>query len=564
MITANMTLYQALLQEARQHPEREALIVEDVRLTYGQLLARCEALAWGLHRAGLQPGERVASLLPPGWPAVVLLFALARLGAVAVPLNPQFRRRQLEQILAEVEPVFLFTAAPPHTAEDPATIREVAAAVPSLRQVVLVEDGEGTPWSELLRHAPPAEWSEGPASPDDLAVILYTSGTTGQPKGVMHSHRGLITPVLASLTLRRMWLHAPSPARLLQMAGLVARYGTRLLQAAGKPQTFLTALGTSAIAGVEVVLQALLMGDRLILMPHFHPVETLRWIQRERVTVLIAVPFALGVLVKMRDLERYDLSSLLICGTGSAPCPPELARQVQERFGCAVHIGFGTTEIGGGISATSIEDSSERQAETVGRPMPGMEVRVVDEQGRPLPPGAVGELVCRSPSRMLGYYRAPELTREVLDPEGWYHTGDLATMDEQGFIRIVGRKKDVIIRGGQNIYPAEIEHFLMSLPGIREAAVVGVPAPAGGEQVWAFIIPEEGATVDAQEVLARCRGALARYQVPEQVRFVSTLPRSALGKVNKVALRAEALQEFSAKPAQEVTLGTDGSAPANA
>ncbi len=551
MVTTAMTLSQALLEEAGAHPDREALVCGRERQTYGELAARVEAIAGALQRLGAGRGERVAILLSPGWRFVALTFALARLGAVAVPINPQLRRRQLAHIVAEVQPAML--VAGEGLVEARVAVDE---AWPQCRLVVAEDDGQaGKPvphcrsgdlcFDELLRGAPLEAGAPGPAGPDDLALILYTSGTTGQPKGVMHSHRGLIAPVVASTRLRRMWLHQPTPAQLARMAGLVARYGLRLLQAAGRPQTFLTAVGGYAIAGIEVMLQALLMGDRLILMPRFHPVETLRWIERERVTVLVAAPLALSVLLRVSDLERYDLSSLLIVGTGSAPCPPELAREVQQRFGCAIHIGYGMTEVGGGIAATSVEDSAARQAETVGRAMPGMEVRVVDEAHRPLPPGEVGELAVRGESRMLGYYGAPELTQEALDEEGWYYSGDLAVMDAQGFIRIVDRKKDVIIRGGQNIYPAEVEQFLAAHGAIREAAVVGVPGPSPtrDERVWAFVVPEEGAAPSAREVLDYCRGALEAYKVPDQVRFVDSLPRAALGKVRKGELRALAAGE---------------------
>ena len=546
MLTSGMTLGEAFDEVASLHPGREALVCGADRFTYGQLSARARAVAGGLYRLGIRKGDRVASLLPPGWHSVVLFLALVRLGAVAVPLNPGLRHRQLSHILREVEPAALIVAGDGSTAEAPDAIRSLAQELPSACRLVVSDGGDtGDPsFDQLLAGEPLAASAAEPLAPDDLAVILYTSGTTGWPKGVMHSHRGLIGPVVASMRLRRMWLHRPSPAQLARMAGLVTRYGMRLLQAAGRPQTFLTALGGHAIGGIEALLQALLMGDCLILMPRFHPLEALRWIEEERVTVLIAPPLALSVLVRMRDLDRYDLSSLLICGTGSAPCPPELARQVQQRFGCAIHIGYGMTEIGGGISATSVEDSPDRQAETVGRAMSGMEVRIVDEQRRPLPPGQVGELACRGESRMLGYYRSPELTREVMDEEGWYYTGDLAVMDEQGFIRIVDRKRDMIIRAGQNVYPVEIERFLQTHEAIREAAVVGVPGPAGDERVWAFVLLEDGAGLSAREVLDYCRSALEAYKIPDQVRFVSEFPRSALGKVKKTDLRAQAAREI--------------------
>ncbi|HOG47063.1 MAG TPA: AMP-binding protein, partial [Anaerolineae bacterium] len=530
MITTERTLGQALCEEAAAHPAREALVCGADRLTYAELAARVEALAGGLQRLGLGRGDCVALLLPPGWPFVALFFALARLGAVAVPLNPQLRPRQLGEILAELQPAAM--ALESDAGQACAGLVEAGAQCWLIRvdagqagkpapqasgaglpacgasaEQAAGQAAKPAPWkvgfAELLSGEPLAE--PGAVAPDDLAAILYTSGTTGRPKGVMHSHRGLVAPVVASTRLRRMWLHVPTPAQLGRMAGVVARYGLRLLQAAGRPQTFLTAVGGYAIAGIEVVLQALLMGDRLILMPRFHPLEMLRCVERERVTVLVAAPLALSLLVRIQEPRRYDLSSLLIVGTGSAPCPPELARQVQRRFGCAIHIGYGMTEVGGGIAATSVEDSAARQAETVGRAMLGMEVRVVDEARQPLPPGQVGELAVRGEGRMLGYYRAPELTEEALDADGWYYTGDLAVIDRQGYIRIVDRKKDIIIRGGQNIYPAEIEQFLVTCHDISEVAVVGVPDDEWGQRIEAAVVLRPDASVGAEALRAHCR-----------------------------------------------------------
>lgn len=330
-------------------------------------------------------------------------------------------------------------------------------------------------------------------------------------------------------------------------AKALVRYRQRLLRAAGRPQVILSTVGCHTITGLEAMLQALLMGDKLVLMPRFDPLEAVQLVERERVTILIGVPMAYSMMLTVQDLDRYDLSSLLICGTGGAPCPPELAREMQERFGCAVHIGFGTTELAGGIAATSLDDSGTLQAETVGQAMPGMEIRIVDEQRRELPTGQVGELACRGENVMLGYYRAPEKTAEVVDEEGWYYTGDLALVDERSYLRIVGRKDDVIIRAGVNIYPAEIERYLEAHEKIKGAAVVGVPAPIGGERTWAFIILVEGAEMTAKDVLRYCRAELEAHKVPDQVRFVADFPRAASGKPQKFLLREIALQEVSRK-----------------
>jgi len=553
MIHTRMTLAEAFQQVADHHSEGEALVCGDARHTYGQLAQQVSSLAYGLTKLGIGRGDKVGLLLRNSPEFVITFFALAKIGAVSVLLNPQLRRRQLDHILRECEPVAVVTSDTPGMSEAIETVRDVQQELCSLQHLIFTggDKNAGLWLNELMVVTPPASFAPFDVAPEDLLALIYTSGTTGMPKGAMHSHRGLIAPVVASIKLREMWLKRPSPKTAARMVKVLARYGLRLLQAVGRQQTMLSPMGLHAIAGVEIMLQALLMGDRLVLMPRFHPIELLQLVEKERVTILIAVPMTFAVLLRLRDLDRYDTSSLIICATGSAPCPAELARDVRERFGCAVHIGFGTTELAGGVSATSIEDSDERQSETVGQAMPGMEVKIVDEQGQEVPPGEVGEMVCRGESVMLGYYRAPEATAEVVDEDGWYHTGDLAAMDEKGYLRIVGRKKDMIIRGGQNIYPAEIESYLLSHDKIREAAVVGVPAALGGEQVWAFLILEDSTELTTQDVLEYCRVGIEAHKIPNQVRFVPDFPRSAMGKPQKFKLREMAQQGRRSRMAQD-------------
>jgi len=525
----------------------------EARVAYGQLLERQSALARGLHDLGVRKGDSIVALLPPGPEFVYLFLALAELGAVMVPLNPHLRRRTLGGVLRDAAPVALVAARP--------IGGDLLHQAASLRHVILIDghtdQGEGRVLSlaGLMERGRAAPAPETAVSPRDLLALLYTSGTTGTPKGAMHSHRSLIAPVVASIKLRELWIQRPGLRKLGQAAKALARYRGRLLRAVGRPQTFLSTVGWHTITGLEVMLQALLMGDRLVAMPRFHPRRALQLVERERVTILVAVPTAFRVMVGLPGFERYDTSSLLICGTGAAPCPPRLAREIQRRFGCAVHIGFGATETAGGIAATTIADSDERQAETVGRPMPGVEIKVVDEGGRKLPPGQVGELTCRGDGVMIGYHRAPEMSARVMDADGWYHTGDLAVLDHEGYLRIVGRKKDVIIRGGHNVYPAEIEDYLTSHPGIREAAVVGVPSPLEGESVWAFVLLENGVQMTLQQVMSHCRAALEPYKIPKRIRFVSEFPRSETGKPQKFRLRARALGEM------EENRGTKGDDP---
>jgi fatty-acyl-CoA synthase len=540
MIEPRTPMAQAFRDIASQCTHQDALVCGDVRATYGQLRERAMALAYGLHELGIGKGDRVAAALPPSPEFVVLFFALAEIGAVIVLVNPQLRPRQLRHILQDSGLVAVVISG--QSAPSPALPQLWGREVDGLRHVISVDLLQ-----ELMAAAPPPSFSPPEVSPNDLLALLYTSGTTGLPKGTMHSQWGLVAPVVASLKLRRAWLERPSLKTMGRMAKALVRYRQRLLRAAGRPQVILSTVGCHTITGLEAMLQALLMGDTLVLMPRFDPVEALQLVEREAVTILIGVPMAYSMMLAVQDLDHYDLSSLLICGTGGAPCASELAREIQTRFGCAVHIGFGTTELAGGIAATSLDDSENLQAETVGQAMPGMEIRVVDEQRRELPPGQVGELACRGENVMLGYYQAPDKTAEVVDEEGWYYTGDLALVDERGYLRIVGRKKDVIIRAGVSIYPAEIERYLEAHDRIKEAAVVGVPAAIGGERTWAFVILEEGAEMTAKEVLRCCRAELEAHKIPDQVRFVADFPRAASGKPQKFILRDMALQEVSRK-----------------
>jgi fatty-acyl-CoA synthase len=526
MLTTDMTLAEAFQRVADSRPKQNAVVCEGVRLTYGQLMGWIDGVAQTLSEMGIGKGNKIICLLPPGPEFIALFFAVAKLGGVFVPLNPRIRSRGFGNVLDEVEPALVVSL---HPLEE-----ELREQTKGIRHLALADIE--------INNLNPSQQGFPEANPEDLAALLFTSGTTGKPKGTMHSHRSLLAPVAASIKLRELWIKRPTILTLGQSIKALARYKTRLLRAVGQPQTFLSTVGWHSVTGLEVMLQALLMGDRLVVMPRFHPREALRLIEREKVTILVAVPMVFQVMLSVERFEGFDTSSLLICGTGAAPCPPALAEEVQERFGCAIHIGFGATETGGGISATSIADSNDRQARTVGQPMPGMEIRIVDENRQSLPPRQVGELACRSDSVMLGYFGAPEETAEVLDEEGWYYTGDLASIDEKGYVRIVGRLKDVIIRGGLNIYPAEIESLLASHPKIQEAAVYGVPAPVGGETIWADVILEPGEKMTPGEMLDFCREELQPYQIPSQVGILEDFPRSETGKPQKYILRERAAQ----------------------
>ena len=544
-LDTQVTMAEAFRRAAERRLNQEALVCGDFRATYRHVQDRVSALARGLRDLGVEKQDVVASCVPPSPEFIYLFFALAELGAVIAPFDPQSRPEHLARLLVDSGAKAIMASERSGVEEAIELVREERADAGPMPLILdtVADNQSGLSVDRLLAEHQCLEPVASEVTPDDWMALLYTSGTTGRPKGAIHTHRSLIAPVVASLVVREAFTRHPSLGTVGRMAKVLARYGTRVLKAAVGRQIFLCTVGCHSMTGVEVMLQALLMGDTLVLMPKSGPLEALQLVQRERVTILIAVPTTLAILMRLQQKEAYDLSSLLICGTGSAPCPEQLAREVRDRLGCAVHIGFGATELGGGISATSLDDSADTQVQTVGRPMPGMQVRIVDESRQEVPAGHVGELACRGESVMKGYLGAPEKTAQVMDDEGWYYTGDLATLDTTGHLRIVGRKKDMIIRGGQNVYPEDIEQYLIEHTGVREAAVVGVPGAAGSEVIWAFAIPEEGQDTSPKALMSYCREGLARYQLPDQVRFVADFPRTSLGKPRKLELRELALRE---------------------
>jgi acyl-CoA synthetase (AMP-forming)/AMP-acid ligase II len=537
MLNTNITMGEAFREVAERYPKRLALVCADARYTYAELLARVHKMASKLYDLGVKKGDRVAVYLSPGVDYATLFFATADVGGVFVPLNTALRSLSINNVVNDANPVVMVADA--HI-DDSSFIR------PDALKHLITTDGPGTTnvLDELIGDYPPDVYPTVDVLPDDLMSLLYTSGTTGTPKGTMHTHRSLITPVVASLKIRELWLRKPNLKTLGDTAKALARYKTRLIRVAGRPQVFLSTVGWNTTTGIELMEQALLMGDELVAMLHFHPRQAMELIEREKVTILVAIPTAYYAIFSLEDFDRFKTSSLLICGTGAMPTPPELGRKIQERFHCALHIGFGATEMAGGIAIPSIGDSAEIQATTVGKPLPGMQVKVVDEDRNELPAGQVGELLVKGESIMKGYFGRPEATSDVIDKEGWYASGDLALIDSNGYLQIKGRKKDMIIRSGQNIYPIEVEDYLITHPDIREAAVVGVPSELSGEEVWAFVIPKLGVELTARQVLDYCRKDLEAFKIPSQVRIVEDLPRTELGKVQKYRLQSEIMAEL--------------------
>jgi fatty-acyl-CoA synthase len=512
---------QRLLKLAfRWKPDSELLVYNDRRLTRRQVLANIQALGGGLQALGIQRGDRIATLLPACPEAIYTMFLPQMMGTVNVPLNPLLSERELRHILKDCTARAVITTQRWYGQDFPQMLRRLMPELPELRHI-LVLNGEVCDGQTFIDLDEALRWNRPMHSPaldgGDLSLITYTSGTTGMPKGVMHSPRrtfGLavrsIGPRLDLSLMRCLLLPFPP----FQFAGM---------------------LGTIA---------ALLGGGKIVLMDRFDPRRMLELTQNEGVTQVAGSPTMYRLMLMTPGQDQYDLSSLRRVTFSTEPCPPELARAVHERFGCNIENIYATTE-SMIISWTGLADGWETAAHTVGKAAAGVQLRIVDDQRRPLPPGSSGEIAVKTSQMMLGYYNDPQLTAQVLDQDGWYYTGDIGFMGEDGYLRLVDRKKDLIIRGGQNVFPAEVEALLNAHPLVRRAGVVGMPHPLSGEAIWAFVELQPGAALSAGEVLGHCRGQLAPFKIPEQVRFIERLPLTASGKVQKFKLRQLAQQELN-------------------
>ncbi|KMS91170.1 MULTISPECIES: AMP-binding protein [Streptomyces] len=493
-------------------PDREALV--DVpsgrRWTYAEFGAEVEELAQALVAGGVTKGDRVGiwAVNCPEW--VLVQYATARIGAIMVNINPAYRTHEVEYVLRQSGVSLLVASLSHKTSDYRAMAEQVRGNCPELREIVYIGDPS---WDELLRRATP-DVSYEELSCDDPINIQYTSGTTGFPKGATLSHHNILNngyfvgESIAYSEQDRICIPVP----FYHCFGMV--------------------MGNLAATshGACMVIPA----------PSFDPVATLEAVQRERCTSLYGVPTMFIAELNLPDFASYDLSTLRTGIMAGSPCPVEvMKRVVAEMHMEQVSICYGMTETSPVSLQTRIEDDLEHRTATVGRVLPHLEVKVVDPAtGVTRPRGTAGELCTRGYSVMLGYWNEPEKTAEAVDAGRWMHTGDLAVMREDGYVEIVGRIKDMIIRGGENIYPREIEEFLYAHPKIRDVQVVGVPHERYGEEVLACVIPSDPADpLTLEELRDFCAGRLAHYKVPSRLQLLDTFPMTVSGKVRKVELR---------------------------
>jgi fatty-acyl-CoA synthase len=537
------TIGEVLEATVAAHGANDALVFPQLglRLTYRQFFERVDSAARGILALGIRPGEHVAiwATNVPEW--VVLQFATARIGAVLVTINPAYRPFELKYVLNQCDAVALFLVDRFKSSDYFAMLREVCpdlakaapgelatAEFPRLRWVVTLrgDDLSGSiSWDDMCRRGGEIEPETVRAAavrfkPSDAINIQYTSGTTGFPKAAMLSHRNLL--------LNTFYVG--------ECLNLTDR--DRICIPVPFYHCFGCVLGTicAVVHGATMIVPA----------ESFDPAATLAAIEQARATALYGVPTMF--IAELQDPSRRgrDFSSLRTGIMSGSPCPIETMRAVVNDLGCReITIGYGQTEASPIITQTRTDDPLEMRVETVGRPIPGVEVRIVDPiTGEALGDDRQGELCARGHVVMLGYYKNPEATRAAIDNEGWLHTGDLAIRLPSGYFKITGRIKDMVIRGGENIYPREIEEFLFTHPAVEQATVVGLPDPKYGEELCAWLKLKQGAAATEQEIREFCRARLAHFKVPRYVRFVTSFPQTVTGKIQKFKIREQMCQEL--------------------
>ena len=517
------TIGQNLARTVAAHGGRDALVSveQGLRYTYTEFATEVDRLARGLMAIGVDKGDRVGIWSTNYAEWVLVQYATARIGAILVTINPAYRSSELEFVLEQSGISVLVAVESFLTSDYRSMIEKVWDRVPAERVIYL----HTSDWDELLEAAdavPVAQLDQRGAQlhPDDPINIQYTSGTTGFPKGATLSHRNILNNGL--------------------FIGEACQYTEvdRVCIPVPFYHCFGMVLGNLACTthGSAMVIPA----------AGFDAAATLRAVAQERCTSLYGVPTMFIAELGDPGLADHDLSSLRTGIMAGSPCPIEVMRQVVDQMNMSeVTIAYGMTETSPVSTQTSADDPLEKRVTTVGRVHPHVEIRIVDpETGETVPRGTSGEFLTRGYSVMLGYWNDPERTAEAIDADGWMHTGDLAVMDGEDYVNIVGRIKDMIIRGGENVYPREIEEFLYTHPDIVEVQVIGVPDARYGEQVMAWVQLRDGAGTTEEDVKAFCRGSIAHYKVPHYIKFTDTFPMTITGKIQKFKMREQSIEEL--------------------
>jgi acyl-CoA synthetase (AMP-forming)/AMP-acid ligase II len=503
-------------------PQRTAIAFEGERFSYAQLRERVNRLADSLSKLGLKKGERAAILEVNCHQYVEACFATARLGAIFVPLNFRIREEELKYLVNKAEPKILFVGSRYGDMVD-----GVKSQLPSVAHFVIIGEHKGMEdYEGLIAAGSPEGKTFAPVADEDTVMLMFTAGTTGFPKGVPQDSTAYSSYALSNVEPPN--IEAPAETNLLCMP-------------------------LYHVAGMQALMAGIYGGRTIALMRQFEEKEWLETVQREKATRVMLVPTMLKIIVDYPDFDKYDLSSIRVVTYGAASCPYEVLKKAMERFpGRALINAFGGTETSSTIAALRAEDQIitgkeneaqrekklRRLATSIGLPLEDVEIQVRDKRGKELPTGKIGEIVVRGPRIMKGYWHNDEETKKAFTGDGWYRTGDLGYLDEEGYIYLTGRADDVIVRGGENIGPDEVESVLYSHPKIEEAAVIGVKDVEWGQQVRAIVRPKKGETATEQEIIDFCRPRLAGYKRPSSVVLVKEeLPKTSTGKVLRRVLR---------------------------
>lgn len=500
----HLTVYELLSQAESLQRNKEAIYDLTQRISYSQLKRDTDQLAASFSELGLEKGDRIASSLPNWYETAVVFFAVAKIGAILVPFNPSYKSHEIHYILNNAEPKALFI-----TEEfDQRAIEDVKSTISSVITVRFEQEGTLS-YLDLL-NGKTLETEEAALDVDkDVYCLLYTSGTTGTPKGVMITHRG----VIQSANTLAGELHCTEHDVFLIAAPLFHIFG----------------MVCNLFTGMSV-------GARMIIKEKYHPREMLELIEQERVTIQQGVPTMFLKELEVDDFEQFDVSTLRAGMVGASPIAPNKVKEVRDRLGMNLCQSFGITETCT-VTMTPYDDDEQKIIGSLGKAIPGVQLKIVDENRNELPAGQTGEIVIHSFGTMKGYYNLPEETARVIDEEGWFYTGDLGRLDREGYLYFVGRAKEIIIRGGYNIYPQEIEAVLTKHPAVSNSAVIGIPDDVLGEVVCAVIQLKNGHTCTEEELKAYLKERIANYKVPGKIIFTGEFPVTASGKIQKVKLR---------------------------
>ena len=544
-----MTIGDLLDRQAARFGDRDALVHVDwdLRYSWQQFLEECDRIARGLMALGINKGDHVALWATnyPEW--VVAQFATAQIGAVLVTVNPAYRTHELEYLLGQSDAAALMLIGNFRTSDYVGMLQEVipeldqstpgqfrSEKLPNLRNVIYIQPHDGTAgvtppgmlsWADvrdLGEEITPEALARRKAEchPDDVICIMYTSGTTGNPKGVMLTHHNLV----ANATYTAEGLRFTEEDRLCIPVPFYHCFGS--------------VLGTLACAAAAAAM--------VVPSEYFDPGKALVAVEKEGCTAIHGVPTMFIAELEHPDFNGFELDSLRTGIMAGSPCPIEVMRQVIDRMGCReMTVGYGLTEAAPIITLTRSDDNIDRRVSTVGTAIPYVEVKIIDpDSGEEVAVGEQGELCSRSFMNMKGYYKMPEATEAAIDADAWLHTGDLATVDSDGYYKITGRSKDMIIRGGENVYPREIEEFLYTNPKVADVQVIGVPDQRFGEEIMAWVLLRAGQEATEEEIREFCRGRIAHYKVPRYVKFVSEFPMTVTGKIQKYVMRDISIQEL--------------------